>query len=132
MTKAEQIDKYLEKAGVFFLITLADGKPKSRVLGFHMHLNEQVYFYTCTFKPAYRQMQENPWVEIAAGDDEGFLRYDGRVVFDDNPALLERACQVNPYVQYDIDAGYTLAFFHLVDATAEFHSATETLQVLSL
>ncbi len=35
MTKAEQIDKYLEKAGVFFLITLADGKPKSRVLGFH-------------------------------------------------------------------------------------------------
>lgn len=60
------------------------------------------------------------------------IRYDGRVVFDDNPALLERACQVNPYVQYDIDAGYTLAFFHLVDATAEFHSATETLQVLSL
>lgn len=36
-------------------------------------------------------MQKNPHVEICTSDGKGFLRYYGKAVFDDNPAVVKRA-----------------------------------------
>ena len=61
---AERIDEFMNEAGVFFLATVDGDKPKNRPLGFHLLKDGKLYFGVGNFKDVYKQMQENPYVEI--------------------------------------------------------------------
>jgi len=82
----------------------------------------KIWFGAGTHKNCYRQMKENPNVEIVATDGKGFLRYYGKAVFDENPVIFEQACKEAPYIpkMYNEKTGYQLGMFYLRDATAEF------------
>lgn len=134
MTNVEKVNEYLDKAQIFYVSTIDGDKPKCRPFGFKMIHDGKLYFGVGTFKNCYRQMQENPNTEIVASDGQGFLRYYGKAVFVDDPALFEQACAEADYLpkMYNEQTGRKLGMFYLADATAEFCSLFQVEESLSL
>lgn len=61
------------ESGAFFLNTVEAGRPKSRPISFHMLKDGVNYFGVGAMKEVYRQMQENPYVEICGLMGKGKL-----------------------------------------------------------
>lgn len=81
------------ESGAFFLNTVEDGRPKSRPISFHMLKDGVNYFGVGAMKEVYRQMQENPYVEICGlmGKGKLFFRYYGKAVFEKGDELSQEA-----------------------------------------
>jgi uncharacterized pyridoxamine 5'-phosphate oxidase family protein len=106
---------------VFFLATADGSQPKIRPLGAHLEMDGKVLFGVGDFKDVYRQMQENPKVEIAACKQDGhWLRYTGTAVFETDGKYAEAMLDAAPDLRniYNEKTGNKLAVFHLEDATA--------------
>ena len=123
MTEREEVFDYLQKAGVLFLATVKGDKPKNRPIGFKMHVNDQIYFLTGESKDVNAQMIKNTNVEFVGRFDEGFIRYYGRVVFDEDSdgELLGKAFELMPMLEklYGEGSEDTAVIFHVGKATAE-------------
>jgi uncharacterized pyridoxamine 5'-phosphate oxidase family protein len=119
---ANEIYEFLKENSPFYLATIKDKAPKLRPMGFVMEHNDKIYFGAGSQKQVYRQMVDNPSVEIAvAGKDGSWLRIAGSVVFDDSPDIFEEATKVFPPLKEMYPPnGPRLALFHLKDAVAAF------------
>jgi uncharacterized pyridoxamine 5'-phosphate oxidase family protein len=116
-----KINDFLSDAGVFFLATEDGKQPKIRPLGAHMEMDGKVIFGVGDFKEVYKQMQENPQVEIVACKQDGhWLRYTGTAVFETDEKYAEIMLDNAPNLRniYNETTGYKLATFHLENATA--------------
>ena len=117
-----KINDFLTEAGVFFLATEDGSQPKVRPLGAHIEAEGRIYFTVGDFKAVYRQMTENPLVEIVAftPKDRKWLRYTGRAVFVDREDLKEQVFERLPHLRnsYNETTGHQLKLFYLEDATA--------------
>jgi uncharacterized pyridoxamine 5'-phosphate oxidase family protein len=92
-----------------------------------MEYHGKIYFAAGAHKQVYRQMVDNPLVEIATADKDGnWLRLTGLATFDDDPDLFPSAVQVFPPLgqMYPEGGSNKLAFFRLKDATALFCDPT--------
>lgn len=126
MSEIEKIDQILEKAEVFYLSTVDGDKPKVRPLGFHLLFEDKIYFGVGTFKEVYKQMKENPNVEIAAWDGEHFLRYYGIADLSKNEAVVEKAYELMPEIKEIYTANnWEMGTFFLNNATAEIRNMME-------
>ena len=118
-----RIHDFLNEAGIFFLATEDGKQPKVRPLGAHIELNGKEYFTVGDFKPVYRQMTENPLVEIVAftSADRKWLRYTGTAVFEENDEVREKVFEALPHLRkmYDASSGRKLMIFYLENATAK-------------
>ena len=116
-----KLNDFLTEAGVFFLATADGSQPKLRPLGAHFEMDGKVLFGVGDFKDVYKQMVANPLVEISAAKPDGkWLRYTGKVVFDTDPKYAAAMLEALPQLKegYNEKTGYTLAMFHLEEATA--------------
>ena len=116
-----KVNDFLSEAGVFFLATVDGDQPKLRPLGAHLELDGKVVFGVGDFKAVYRQMVANPKVEIAACKQDGhWVRYTGRVVFEEDPKYAEAMLEAMPNLRdiYNETTGHKMMAFHLEDATA--------------
>ena len=116
-----KVNDFLTEAGVFYLATVDGDQPKVRPLGAHMEMDGKVLFGVGDFKEVYKQLLANPKVEIACAKPDGhWLRYTGRVVFDDDPRFVEIFLNAMPNLRdiYNEETGNKLMVFHLEDATA--------------
>ena len=116
-----KINDFLTEAGVFFLATADGDQPKLRPLGAHLEMDGKVIFGVGDFKNVYKQMLANPKVEIAACKPDGhWLRYTGKVVFEDDPKYAEAMLDMMPDLRniYNDQTGNKMMTFHLEDATA--------------
>jgi uncharacterized pyridoxamine 5'-phosphate oxidase family protein len=116
-----KIDEFLSEAGVFFLATENGKQPKIRPLGAHLEMDGKVLFGVGDFKEVYKQMQENPQVEIVACKQDGhWLRYTGTAVFETNEKYAQIMLDSAPNLKniYNETTGHKLAMFHLENATA--------------
>lgn len=122
MEPLEQVNDFLTQAGTFYLTTVDGDRPKCRPVAFHKLEGGKLYFAVGDFKEVYRQMQENPNVEVCAAVGKEFLRYYGRAVFQPDHKMAERALAAMPAMAqiYNERTGYQLEIFHLEEATAEF------------
>ncbi len=118
----EGISKFLAKAGTFYLATADGDQPKTRPMGFQMLYNGKLYFGAGKHKRVYAQMLKNPKVEICAFKGSDIVRYYGKAVVDDDPALFEAARKAFPFLDriYNEQTGLKLAIFSLEDAKAEW------------
>ena len=134
MTNVEKVMNYLDNAKIFYVTTVDGDKPKCRPVSFKIAYKNKIYFGEGTFKNVYRQMQENPNVEICASDGKGFLRYYGKAVFVDDAVLLEEAFKTAPYLKnmYNETTGRTLRMFYLADAVAEFRDLMTVKESLTM
>ena len=118
-----RLHEFLDEAGVFFLATEDGKQAKVRPLGAHIEMNGTEYFTVGDFKPVYRQMVEDPLVEIAAFTRNGmkWLRYTGKAVFEDNDEVREAVFTNLPHLRkaYSPESGRKMMIFHLEDATAK-------------
>jgi len=124
MNNYEKVNEYLEKAKIFYVSTVNGDKPKCRPFSFKIMYEGKLYFGVGTFKDCYKQLMENPNIEIVASDGQGFLRYYGKAKFVENEDLFKKSCEEAPYIpkMYNDETGHKLGMFYLEDATAEFRS----------
>ena len=123
MSDIEKVSEYLKEAGMFFLGTVDGDKPKVRPLGLQILHDDKIYFGVGDFKEVYKQMQENPNVEISASKGQDILRYYGVAKFDNNPEVMEKVWVVLADLKplYD-ENGWNMELFYIDDATAEFRN----------
>ena len=126
MSNAAKVSEFLDKAEVFYFLTTDGDQPKGRPFGFHLLVDDRLYFGCGTFKNVYKQLKQNPKIEILAMADGEFLRYDGTVkeVFDE--ALLEKTREAMQQVMEMYDKnGWTMQLFYLENGRAEIRGLFE-------
>lgn len=116
-----KLNDFLTEAGMFFIATNDGAQPKLRPFGSHIEMDGKVIFAVGDFKAVYRQMLANPLCEIVACKPDGvWLRYTGKIVFDDDPRYTEAMYETSPLLKeiYNEKTGLNMKLFHLEDATA--------------
>ena len=120
MSNAAKVNGFLDKAKTFMFLTTDGDQPRGRPFGFHMLVDDKLYFGCGTFKNVFKQLTANPKVEVLAMAGGEFLRYDGeaKVVKDD--ALLEKVRAAMPQIMalYDKN-GWEMGLFYLENGHAE-------------
>ncbi|MBR6209006.1 MAG: pyridoxamine 5'-phosphate oxidase family protein [Oscillospiraceae bacterium] len=126
MSNAEKVSKYLDEAKVFYFLTTDGDQPKGRPFGFHMLVDDTLYFGCGTFKNVWRQLTANPRVEILAVNGGEFLRYDGSAKIVKDEALLARVREIMPEIMalYDKN-GWEMGLFFLENGHAEIRGLFE-------
>ena len=126
MANAEKVNEFLDKAGVFYFLTTEGTKPKGRPFGFHMLVEDKLYFGCGTFKNVFRQLTENPQVEVLAMNEGEFLRYDGTAKVVKDESLLEKVREIMPDVMglYD-KKGWEMGLFYLEGGHAEIRGVLD-------
>lgn len=127
------VEDFLKGVPTFYLTTIEDNKPKCRPIGFHLLKDEKIYFGVGTFKDVYKQMIENPYVEICACKGGKFIRYYGKAVFENNDKIAESVLEKSPGLKkvYNEENGHRLGIFHLEDSKVEFHVMSKLLETYS-
>jgi len=123
MSEKQEVFDYMNKCGVLFLGTENGDKPKVRPLGFRMLVDNEIYFLTGKSKDVYTQMLKNTSVEFVGQNEGEFIRYYGRVVFeeDEDKSLLKKAFETMPMLEqlYGDGGKDTAVIFRVQKATAE-------------
>ena len=132
MSDIKIVDDFLSKAEVFYLATTKGDQPKCRPFGFH-YLDDdgKIYFTAATFKDVFKQIQENPKVEIVGYDDgeEKFLRYYGIAKIVKRDKVVEKAFADLPEVkEFFVTNNLELGVFYIDDATAEIRNEVDILE----
>ena len=121
MNGIERVNGFLDDAKVFYLATENGDSPRIRPLGFHMLSDGILRFGVGDFKEVYKQMQQNPRVEIAAMAGKYWLRYSGTAVFENDRDMEARALEMLPSLKsiYNEETGHRMRLFHLENAKAQ-------------
>ncbi len=122
MSKIQKIYDYLSACNGFFFASCDGDKPRVRPFGFMMIFEDKLYFGMGTHKESYRQVNENPNVEICAMHPEGgFIRVKGVAHFDMRPEVQANMFKVSPNLKemYNEESGLVQATFYLSDIVAE-------------
>lgn len=129
MTNAEKIGEFLNKAKVFFFLTVDGDQPKGRPFGFHLVEGERIYFGCGTFKNVFKQLTANPKVEVLALNGDRFLRYDGQAKVVKDAGLTEKVRAAMPDVMalYDKN-GWEMGLFYLEGGHAEIRGLFDVIE----
>ena len=97
MSKAVE---FLNENPVQYLATVGrDGKAKCRPFMFAGEVDGKLWFCTNNTKDVYKDMQENPEIEISVSSPSyAWIRLHGTAVFENNMAVKE-VCMQNPIVK---------------------------------
>ncbi|MBQ6482473.1 MAG: pyridoxamine 5'-phosphate oxidase family protein [Anaerolineaceae bacterium] len=120
MTNAQKVSEFLSKAKTFYFLTTDGNQPKGRPFGFHMLVEDKIYFGCGTFKNVFKQLTNNPQVEVLAVNGGEFLRYDGTVRIVKDDALLAKVREIMPDIMAMYDKnGWEMGLFYLENGHAE-------------
>ena len=128
--------EYLKVNPVFHIATVEGTKARVRPFGFSMGRNGALYFCTNKTKDVYKQLSQNPEIEISdMGKDGTWLRIRGRIAFDETreakvQAFGESANLIKVYPKAADDE--TFVTFYFTEAAATLFSFTEAPKTLAL
>lgn len=113
--------KFLQENPVQYLATVGrDGKAKCRPFMFCFEKDNKLWFCTNNTKDVYKDLQENPYVEVSVSSpDYAWIRLNGKAVFVNDMEAKEK-CMNNPIVkgQYDRADNPVFEVFYLEEAKA--------------
>lgn len=115
----KEIYDYLKKNPTFFLATEDGNQPRVRPFGVVAEFEGKLYISTGKQKNVFKQMQENPKIELCAmGQDHSWLRVEATAVHDDRVEARARMLEENPNISgmYKADDD-NMAVLYLKDAT---------------
>lgn len=114
----KKVVEFLQANPVQYLATAGrDGKAKCRPFMFSLEKDGKLWFCTNSTKEVYKDMQENPNIEISVSSPSyAWIRLHGKAVFENNMAVKE-ACMENPIVkgQYGSAENPIFEVFYLDD-----------------
>ena len=129
MSNVAKVCEFLDKAKVFFFLTTDGDQPKGRPFGFRLVYEDKLFFGCGTFKNVFKQLVQNPKVEILAMAGNEFMRYDGvaKVVKDD--ALLAKVREASPQIMAMYDKnGWEMGLFYLENGHAEIRGMMDLIE----
>lgn len=120
MTNVEKVSDFLDKAKLFYFLTIDENQPKGRPFGFHLIDDGKLYFGCGTFKNVFKQVLANPQVEVLAVNGNEFLRYDGTAKIVKSDELLAKVRKSMSQIMslYDKN-GWEMGLFYLENGHAE-------------
>lgn len=114
----EKVVAFLQANPVQYLATVGrDGKAKCRPFMFSFEKDSKLWFNTGNQKDVYKDMQENPNIEICVSSpDFAWIRISGKAVFVNDLAIKAAALE-NPIVKANYQTPENPAFevFYLED-----------------
>ena len=121
-----RIYDFLKNCGTFYIATDDKGQPRVRPFGAVCLFEEGLYIVTNNQKAVYRQMMENPRIEISGMYDNKWIRLSGTVELDDRREARAAMLEANPSLgrMYSADDGL-MVVFRFVHGTAAFCSFTD-------
>ena len=134
MTNLEKVNQLLDEIKTFYIVTVDGNKPKARPVSFKMLENGKLYFGLGTFKESFKQLQQNPNVEIIGCVGAKWLRYDGVAHFVlDDAGLEARALDTMPGVkQLYQQNNWHLGLFYLEKAHVEIKNVIQVVEEFDL
>lgn len=92
--------KFLKDCGTFYVATCEGDQPRVRPFGAICGFEDKLYIVTNNQKAVYKQMLENPKIEISGMSGDRWIRIEGEVEVDDRRearvAMLEANKPVLP------------------------------------
>ena len=108
-TAQQETFDFLKACGAFFVATDDEGQPRVRPFGALALWEGRLYLQTGNFKPVFRQMTENPRVEVCGYQKDAgqWIRVTGSLVRDDRQEAREAVLEANPGLKnlYSADDG---------------------------
>jgi uncharacterized pyridoxamine 5'-phosphate oxidase family protein len=125
----DEILDFLNKCRTFYVGTVDEGgRPRVRPFGFVMEWNGKPAFCTGTMKSVYRQLQNNPCVEICAfmPGTMQWMRLSGRVKFVDEVAARRKVLTSMPELKkiYGSEENPALTCFFIDEGEAALYTFT--------
>jgi uncharacterized pyridoxamine 5'-phosphate oxidase family protein len=103
----QQVLDFLKANNAFFLATVEGDSPRVRPFGVAVELNGKLALCTNTGKDVYRQMQQNPKVEVCSLSPDGSF------------------CRVSGSVELSSSKEATAKFFEAMPALADLYAGKE-------
>ena len=133
MSNVAKVCEFLDKAKVFYFLTTDGDQPKGRPFGFRLVDGDRLYFGCGTFKNVFRQLTENPKVEVLAMAGNEFMRYDGIAKVVKDEALLAKVREASPQLMAMYDKnGWEMGLFYLENGHAEIRGMMELKEELDV
>jgi uncharacterized pyridoxamine 5'-phosphate oxidase family protein len=122
----EEVLKFLQEAGVWYLATDEDGQPHVRPFGSQMIWNGKLYFQTGLKKDVAKQLLKNPKIEISAMNKKGeWIRLKAEAIHDPSIEAQKAILDTMPELKKMYAAGDgNTAVFYLRNAAATICSFT--------
>lgn len=126
--------EFLQERGTFYLATNEGDQPRVRPFGVVFEYEGKLYILTNNKKECFKQMLQNPKVEISSMNKKGqWIRVAGEVANDDRREVKEVALEAYPSLKsmYSIDDGIvSVLYFTKGTATiSDFVSEPETFSL---
>lgn len=126
--------EFLKECGIFYLATTEADQPRVRPFGAVFEYEGKLYIVTNNTKSCFKQMLENPKVEISGMNKKGqWIRIAGEVANDDRREVKEVALEATPSLKsmYNIDDGI-FAVLYFTKGSATISSFTGEPETFSL
>lgn len=126
--------EFLKESGTFYLATNEGDQPRVRPFGAVFEYEGKLYIVSNNTKKCFKQMMENPKVEISAMNKKGqWIRITGEIANDDRREVKELALEAVPSLKsmYSVDDGI-FAVLYFTKGTATISSFTAEPETFSL
>lgn len=122
----EKVFAFLSKHKDVAFATVEQNKPKIRVFQIMKQEGHTLYFATSPHKEVYRQLQENPNIELLAMDGNISVRVTGRAMFDVPDGLAREIYADNPVLPRLYKRYTDLVYFRLPVTRLDYYDLTPT------
>lgn len=122
--------EFLKRHREVVLATVEDRCPKIRVFQIMKQEGHTLYFATSPRKEVYRQLRENPCIELLAMDGNLSVRAAGQVRFDVPDATAREIFLANPVLPRLYGRYTDLVYFRLHVSAVDYFDLTPTPPVL--
>ena len=92
----KEVYDYLKEAGVFYLATIDNDKPRVRPFGAVNIYNDKLYLITGKSKNVSKQIEKNNNVEISTMKEGTWIRIETKLVRDESIEAKESMLEANP------------------------------------
>jgi uncharacterized pyridoxamine 5'-phosphate oxidase family protein len=126
--------EFLKESGTFYLATTEGDQPRVRPFAAVFEYEGKLYIVTNNTKKCFKQMLENPKVEMCGMNQKGqWIRVAGEVANDDRREAKEFALEATPSLKsmYNIDDGI-FAVLYFTRGTVTISSFTAAPETFSL
>jgi len=120
----KEILEYLKRNPLFYIATCEGDQPRVRPFGAVTEYEGKLYIVTNNQKKVYKQMLENPKIEISAMDKDGtWLRLEAKAIHDGRREVRVKMLEDYPSLSkmYNVDDNL-MEVLYLQDATANIYS----------
>lgn len=128
-----KVTKFLKDCKTFYLATAEKDQPRVRPFGAVTEYGGKVYICTNNTKNCFKQMMENPKVEISGTYGGRWIRLSGEVAADNDIKAKAAMLEDNPSLKnmYSADDGiFEVLYFK--KASAAIYSFTDAPEVIEL